>query len=142
VVHAPNIDPFAIASSPTAGGDFDLLNWPDEPPALDFSQIINELTGSQLPAAALPAQNLDTPSLPSSSCCADSHCCSRPGDSDEDRTSCSVAFELVRRYNSKGLNMVEICVRLWGGFRVGKKGREDCTVNNKVLFGVLDHISG
>lgn len=124
--------------------DFDFFNWTDVPSDLDLTQIVNDYTEPSIEAAAFPVslENQITPAFATGTCCAKSNNCPNSGNSDRDTTLCSVAFELVQRYNSRRLDMVEICVRLWSGFRAGEKGREDCTVNNKVLFGVLDHISG
>ncbi len=113
-------------------------------PDLDFSQAINDFAEPSFEAAdfPLPLETQMTPAFPVDSCCSEKNDCPNSDNSGGDTTSCSVAFELVRKCNSRRLDMVEIYIRLWSGFQAGKKGREDCSVNNKVLFRVLDHISG
>lgn len=60
---------------------------------------------------------------------------------DSGTTLCSVAYELVRQHNKRGVDMIEIGIRLWNGF---VKGDEvgGCKVENKLLFSVLEYISG
>ncbi|TAQ90593.1 hypothetical protein B7494_g1084 [Chlorociboria aeruginascens] len=62
--------------------------------------------------------------------------------SERDTTLCSVAYELVRQHNHRGLDMIDIGIRLWDGFRKGSKDDEGCKVENKLLFSVLEYISG
>ncbi|KFY45041.1 hypothetical protein V494_01170 [Pseudogymnoascus sp. VKM F-4513 (FW-928)] len=42
--------------------------------------------------------------------------------SDSDTTLCSVAYDLVRQHNKKGVDMMEICIRLWNGLMKGDEG--------------------
>ena len=49
--------------------------------------------------------------------------------SDSDTTLCSVAYDLVRQHNKKGVDMMEICIRLWNGLIKGDEG-EGCKVEN------------
>jgi hypothetical protein len=62
--------------------------------------------------------------------------------SDSDTTLCSVAYDLVRQHNKKGVDMMEICIRLWNGLIKGDEGDEGCKVENKLLFSVLEYIRG
>ena len=61
--------------------------------------------------------------------------------SDSDTTLCSVAYDLVRQHNKKGVDMMEICIRLWNGLMKGDEG-EGCKVENNFLFSVLEYIRG
>jgi hypothetical protein len=36
---------------------------------------------------------------------------------DSGTTLCSEAYELLRRHNNRGVDMIEIGIRLWNGFR-------------------------
>lgn len=60
---------------------------------------------------------------------------------DEDTTLCSVAYDLIRQHNNKGIDIMEICIRLWNGLKKGDEG-EGCKVENKLLFSVLEYIRG
>jgi hypothetical protein len=60
---------------------------------------------------------------------------------EDDTTLCSEAYELVRKHNNRGVDMIEIGIRLWNGFRKGD-GDQGCKVENKLLFSVLEYISG
>ncbi|KAJ5106628.1 hypothetical protein N7456_003303 [Penicillium angulare] len=55
-------------------------------------------------------------------------------------TLCSIAEDLVRQYNARGIDTDEIRQRLWAGFKRGQVG-EGCRVQNNILFQVLDDIS-
>jgi len=59
-----------------------------------------------------------------------------------DTTLCTVAYEMIRQRNKKGVDMIEIAIRLWNGFVKGDYDNECCKVKNKLLFSVLDYISG
>lgn len=61
--------------------------------------------------------------------------------SDSATTLCSVAYDLVRQHNKKGVDMMEICIRLYNGLIKGDEG-EGCKVENKLLFSVLEYIRG
>jgi hypothetical protein len=54
---------------------------------------------------------------------------------------CSVAFELVRQHNKRGLDMIEIGIRLWNGFMKGDPDGGGCKVDTKLLNNVLEYIS-
>jgi hypothetical protein len=60
---------------------------------------------------------------------------------DSGTTLCSEAYELLWRHNSRGVDVIEIGIRLWNGFRKGD-GDQGCKVENKLLFSVLEYISG
>jgi hypothetical protein len=56
-------------------------------------------------------------------------------------TLCAIAEELVKQYNTRGVDMAEIQKRLWAGFCNGVSTDEGCRVQNQILFQVLDEIS-
>jgi hypothetical protein len=139
-----NSDPFNASLVPVVEGDFGLFNWTDVPSSLDFSEALHDIAGPSLETSTLPVPlgGEPPPLPPTGSFCTDGCNCPTSGNSDGDTTPCTIAYEMVRRYNRKGLDMVEICVRLWNGFRVDKEGSNGCTVNSRVLFRLLDYISG
>jgi hypothetical protein len=47
---------------------------------------------------------------------------------------------MIRQHNKKGVDMIEIGIRLWNGFVKGDRDDEGCKVSNKQLFSVLDYI--
>lgn len=59
---------------------------------------------------------------------------------DAETTSCSDAYEMLRQHNKKGVDMIEIGIRLWNGFTKGDE--RGCKVENKLLFSVLEYVSG
>jgi hypothetical protein len=61
---------------------------------------------------------------------------------ESDTILCAVAYDLVRQHNKKGVDMIEIGIQLWNGFRKGNGDIEDCRVENKLLFSVLENING
>ncbi|OJJ47627.1 hypothetical protein ASPZODRAFT_131173 [Penicilliopsis zonata CBS 506.65] len=76
-------------------------------------------------------------------------CCNDPLDDtwpsveagDLNTTLCSVAGELLRQYNIKGMDVCEIREKLWAGFRKGTIPGQGCRVENQLLFQVLDEMS-
>ncbi|KAL2871145.1 bZIP transcription factor [Aspergillus lucknowensis] len=56
-------------------------------------------------------------------------------------TLCGVAEQLVKQYNTRGVDISEIQKRLREGFLRGI-AEEGCRVQNQILFQVLDEISG
>jgi hypothetical protein len=54
---------------------------------------------------------------------------------------CSVAYELVREHNKRGVDMIEIGIRLWNGFVKGE-GDGGCKVEKELLYKVLEYIKG
>ena len=71
----------------------------------------------------------------------DFNCQASTNTASRDTTLCSTAYELVSQHNNKGIDMIEIGIRLSNGFRKGD-GDSGCRVENKLLFDLLDDISG
>ena len=61
--------------------------------------------------------------------------------SDGGTTLCSVAYELIREHNKRGIDMIEIGIRLWNGF-IKDDGAGGCKVESELLFSVLEYIKG
>ena len=61
--------------------------------------------------------------------------------SDSGTTLCSVAYELIREHNKRGIDMIEIGIRLWNGF-IKDDGAGGCKVESELLFSVLEYIKG
>ncbi|PMD11971.1 hypothetical protein NA56DRAFT_695808 [Hyaloscypha hepaticicola] len=61
--------------------------------------------------------------------------------SDSGTTLCSVAYELIREHNKRGIDMIEIGIRLWNGFVKGDRAG-GCKVENELLFSVLEYLKG
>ncbi|KAF8859771.1 hypothetical protein BDZ45DRAFT_801451 [Acephala macrosclerotiorum] len=59
-----------------------------------------------------------------------------------DTTLCTVAYDMIRQQNKKGVDMIEIGIRLWNGFVKGENDDEGCKVKNDLLFGVLEYVKG
>ncbi|CZR58465.1 uncharacterized protein PAC_08357 [Phialocephala subalpina] len=59
-----------------------------------------------------------------------------------DTTLCTVAYDMIRQQNNRGVDMIEIGIRLWNGFVKGEKDDEGCKVKNDLLFSVLEYIKG
>jgi hypothetical protein len=64
----------------------------------------------------------------------------KPDQKGGDTTPCTLAYKMIREHNKKGLDIVEICIRLWNGFVKGEENGEGCMVETKLLFNVLDYI--
>jgi hypothetical protein len=60
----------------------------------------------------------------------------------ESTTLCSQAYILIEQQNFRGLSAYSIKSWLYQGFRRAKEEHEGCRVENKLLFGLLDFISG
>ncbi|EAW08158.1 bZIP transcription factor [Aspergillus clavatus NRRL 1] len=56
-------------------------------------------------------------------------------------TLCAIADELIKQYNTRGVDIEEIRKKLWAGFSKGLTSEEGCRVQNQILFQVLDEIS-
>jgi len=56
-------------------------------------------------------------------------------------TLCSVAYQMVREHNQRGIDMIEIGILLWNGFVKGE-GDGGCKVENELLSSVLEYIKG
>ena len=141
-ISQPNDNPIRTTSIPK-DGESHLFPWADVSPSFDFSQA---LFGSEEPSHVTSPPSIGLESNPSSqqsagAFCVDDNNCPASGNSGGDTTSCTIAYQMVLQYNTKGLDMVEIFIRLWNGCRKGKDSRKDCTVDNKVLFDVLDYIN-
>jgi len=129
------------------GDEFDMLfSLPDPAQpmlSLDHSSISHIFAGHSLPfpynSSSFPASSLPLsgvhPLCPAKS--------SLPTTSQSDRatTLCSAAYKLIREHNKKGVDMIEIGIRLWNGFVKGD-GVGGCQVESKLLFSVLEYISG
>ncbi|KAF2106199.1 hypothetical protein BDV96DRAFT_337192 [Lophiotrema nucula] len=59
----------------------------------------------------------------------------------ENTTLCSLAFSLITTNNRKGIDPMQLEVRLRAGYRPGPTPSDGCRVDNKVLFTVLAEIS-
>ncbi|KAK2767513.1 hypothetical protein FQN54_003670 [Arachnomyces sp. PD_36] len=64
------------------------------------------------------------------------------GESRFGTTLCAVAGELLKNYNTLGVDPADIKKRLWGGFRKEMSAGEGCRVQTQLLFEVLNEISG
>lgn len=118
--------------------EFDMLFEPlQTTSSFDPSAIPQGFPGSSLPfpydsPLSPPGVNLLCPAeslLPTSS------------RSDGGTTLCSVAYELIREHNKRGIDMIEIGIRLWNGF-IKDDGAGGCKVENELLFSVLEYIKG
>lgn len=103
------------------------------------SQFPNETVA--LPCVSLLSDNLAVNTENASSLIAGDLGHLNLAESDGATTLCSVAYDLVRQHNKKGVDMMEICIRLWNGLVKGAEG-EGCKVENKLLFSVLEYIRG
>jgi hypothetical protein len=140
---SPSSDSFFHPSPIPEVAEPDLFQWTDLPTPSNLSQA---LLGAAEPSPAAPPPTIRLRSNPLSqpptgAVCIDDCNCPTSDDSDGDATSCALAYQMVLQSNAKGLDMVEIQIRLWNGFRKGKNGSNDCAVDNKVLFELLDYIS-
>src|ERR1700694_3195235 len=100
-------------SSPGLDNYLNSSNWDNMSSDLDFAEMVNYFEGPSLVEITFPVP-IENPTIPASStntCCVENNNCPTSGTSGDDRTPCSAAFELIRRCNSKRLDMVEICVR-------------------------------
>jgi hypothetical protein len=118
--------------------EFDMLFEPPQTASsFDPSSIPQSFSRSSLPfpydsPLSPPGANLLCPAeslLPTSS------------HSDSGTTLCSVAYELIHEHNKKGIDMIEIGIRLWNGF-IKDDGAGGCKVENELLFSVLEYING
>ncbi|KAH7384943.1 hypothetical protein BKA64DRAFT_153787 [Cadophora sp. MPI-SDFR-AT-0126] len=118
------------------GEDLELVfDTTQEAPAFDYPGMPLEPSPSAMctaPSASIPTEPpmffCSQSSLPSTSQC------------DTGTTLCSEAYEMLRQHNKKGIDMIEIGIRLWNGFTKGDE--RGCKVDNKLLFSVLEYISG
>lgn len=121
----------------------DSVTWSDATPLFDVSApLIDFSTPAQIPPLLQMPSGRDSSAktCTGGSCAGDCNCPTSSG-STCSATLCTEAYQMVLQYNTKGLDMVEINIRLWSGFRAGKEGGRGCTVDNKVLFDLLGYIS-
>ncbi|KAF2491483.1 hypothetical protein BU16DRAFT_119706 [Lophium mytilinum] len=71
-----------------------------------------------------------------------SSCISFPAKGHESTTPCTQAYVLISQQNFRGLDAHTIRSWLYEGFRQAQNQNEGCSVDNKLLFGLLDFISG
>ena len=60
---------------------------------------------------------------------------------ESEMTLCSVAYDMIRQHNKRGVDMIDIGIRLWNGFVKGE-GDSGCKVENDLLYSVLEYIKG
>jgi hypothetical protein len=99
----------------------------DEPPTAPF-------VGTTMHSSSAPEAQ-DVTLLPSA-------CHTYPPSDLESTTLCSQAYILIAQQNFRGSNEYTIRSWLYQGFRRAKGHDEGCRVENKLLFGLLDFISG
>jgi hypothetical protein len=110
-----------------------------EEPAFDTLAIPQDLLDLSLPSTSMPPSSSAIPTdalsrfRTGSSLLSTSRC-------DTETTLCSEAYEMLRQHNKKGVDMIEIGIRLWNGFTKGDGS--GCKVENKLLFSVLEYVSG
>jgi hypothetical protein len=121
----------------------DSVAWPDATPLFDLSApLIDFPTAAQTsPLLQIPSERDSSAKKCTGGFCAEDCNCPTSNGSTRSTTACTEAYQMVLQYNRKGLDMVEINIRLWSGFRAGKEGDGGCTVDNKVLFDLLGYIS-
>ena len=93
-----------------------------------------------------PFMLLSLPNDPNLDMLDDTHLCSssilHTGEQSSDATTlCSVAYELIRIHNKRGVDMMDIGIRLYNGFAKGKND-SGCTVKTALLLNVLEYIKG
>ncbi|KAF2811964.1 uncharacterized protein BDZ99DRAFT_284392 [Mytilinidion resinicola] len=69
-------------------------------------------------------------------------CVSFPAEGRESTTPCTQAYVLISQQNYRGLDVHTIRTWLYEGFRQAQNQHDGCSVDNKLLFGLLDFISG
>lgn len=121
----------------------DSIAWPDATPSFDLSAPLIDFSTPvpNSPFLQIPSERDNSDKSCTGGFCAEDCNCPTSNGSTSNRTPCTEAYQMVLQYNRKGLDMVEINVRLWSGFRAGKEGCGGCTVDNKVLFDLLGYIS-
>jgi hypothetical protein len=118
--------------------EFDMLFEPlQTTSSLDPSSIPQSVSGPSLP---LP---YDSPLFPLgvNLLCPPESLLPTSSQSDSGTTLCSVAYRLICEHNKRGIDMIEIGIRLWNGF-VKDDGAAGCKVENELLFSVLEYIKG
>lgn len=121
----------------------DSVAWPEATMSFDLSAPLIDFP-APVPNSPLPHRPPEKDSSGKSCtggfCAKDCNCPTSDGSSSS-TTACTEAYKMVLQYNHKGLDMVEINIRLWSGFKAGNQGCGGCTVDNKVLFDLLGYIS-
>lgn len=85
-----------------------------------------------------PATVIPNPSDPECTSCA-----LRPAPAPQESTTlCSQAYVLIAQQNFRGIDAVTIRMWLYEGFRRAQRKGEGCRVENGILMGLLDFISG
>lgn len=122
----------------------------DQQPTTSLSPPISATDSTAVGDAPLcyPAKQEEPNPRGSPGVISDCECNDQDADSwpkDESRfgtTLCAVAGELIRQYNTLGVDLTDIKKRLWTGFRKEMAAGEGCRVQNQLLFEVLNEISG
>lgn len=130
-------------SSFDATAGFESVDWFESTmsfdPSVPFLDVSQDLGNHPSPHQS--QERNSSASTRTNSCCADELPQPVTDNWSENTTACIAAYKMILQYNSKGLDMVEINVRLWSGFRNRDRGSRGCTVENKVLFKLLEYIS-
>lgn len=129
----------AIFTFPTYSPPVEQLDFSKSSTLLPTLDFLNSSDGSeqyQEQSGMIPSDK-GSCSFPSPSCTTS---LSLPTNSDKDLTLCTVAYDMIKNHNTRGVDMIEIGIRLWNGFVKGE-GDSGCKVQNKLLFGVLEYIS-
>lgn len=135
----------AEASLPSHSSELaSLPNHSSTLPTVEDMETINLDLYTSTPSTELPSESTDISndwSLPPF--------CFVPGDLENaepvkecDSTLCTVAYDMIRQQNKRGVDMIEIGIRLWNGFIKGENDEEGCKVKNDLLFSVLEDIKG
>lgn len=121
----------------------DSIALPDATPSFDISAPLIDIPTlvQNSPFLQMPPERGSSDKSCTGGFCAEDCNCPTSNGSTCSTTACTEAYKMVLQYNRKGLDMVEINIRLWSGFRAGKEGCGGCTVDNKVLFDLLGYIS-
>lgn len=104
---------------------------------LDSSPRRDHNTSGPLPNAAALSINSSCDEFP----VAAMNCNNYPPVLDESTTLCSKAYVLIAQQNFRGLDTNTLRDWLESGFRRGRNQKEGCSVQNLVLFSLLDFIS-
>ncbi|KAI9883167.1 MAG: hypothetical protein M1823_005061 [Watsoniomyces obsoletus] len=134
-------DPLAFLN----GVDLDLTSFDPTMPS--------HLTSSLVPTTKISSSSLRVPAhctRPASKCALCPPGCSCPGldemtcssedSSDGGQTPCSEAYQLLLQHTNKEVDLLEVGMRLWKGFRCNPE-TDECSVLNTVLFDSLDRLN-
>ena len=146
------VEPTADEASMPDGSDEMLAESFLQLPADEFDMLLEPLQStSSFEPSSIP-QSFSAPSLPFpyylslsapgvNPLCPAESLLPTSNQPDSGTTLCSVAYELVREHNNRGVDMIEIGIRLWNGFVKGE-GDGGCKVENELLYSVLEYIKG